>query len=107
MPLYYFDIHDGERLTRDEIGLALSDGRAARDAAIEALPEIARHALLNVNQRKYTVTVRNERGRTVVRATLTFKSEWVDSMDDRQATAQVLQFGTVKRDIGDGNDSDD
>jgi len=107
MPLYYFDIHDGERFTRDETGLALSDGKAARDAAIEALPEIARHALLNGNQRKYTVSVKDERGLTLLRATLTFESEWVHSMDDHQATTQILQFGTVRRAVGDGSGSDD
>jgi hypothetical protein len=79
MPLFYFDIDDGERFTRDEQGLDCPDRKAARDYAIGVLPDLAREALPDGDRHEIVVTVRDESGRNVFRAVLSLVAEWLDA----------------------------
>ena len=76
MARYFFDTHDGKALLRDEVGIELEDLERVRAEAIDALPDMAREELPDGNERVFAVQVRDEEGRVVFAATLTFKSEW-------------------------------
>ena len=78
MPRYYFDIHDGERLTRDEEGIEYEARKAVRDAAIGVLPAIVQDELPDGGECGLTVKVRDETGRYIFQATLSIKAEWFD-----------------------------
>jgi hypothetical protein len=45
MPLFFFDIHDGNELTRDDSGVECSSLAEVSDKAIDVLPDIAREQL--------------------------------------------------------------
>ncbi len=72
---YYFDIHDGESLTRDDTGLELDGLPAAQDEAVRALAEIVKDTLPDGARRDFVVEVRDETGRGVLRAALSFAVE--------------------------------
>jgi hypothetical protein len=76
VPHFYFDIDDGECETRDEEGVDLPDLEAARDEAVSVLPAIAREVLPASDRQGLAVSVRDETGRIVFRARLTFVAEW-------------------------------
>ena len=76
MPRYFFDVFDGEKLTRDEIGIELADLERVRSEAIQALPEIARDELPDGDVRVFSVQARAEGDRVIFTASLTFKAEW-------------------------------
>ena len=78
MPRYFFDVFDGEKLTRDEIGIELAGLEQVRIAAIDALPDIARDELPNGDQRLFSVEARDQENRVVFKASLNFKAEWAD-----------------------------
>jgi len=72
MPRYYFDVHDGETFTRDDEGVELDGIEAAKAEASKTLPEIACGTKPDGNRRDYTIEVRDETGRPVLRAGLSF-----------------------------------
>lgn len=78
MPLFYFDISDGERLVRDEEGTELADDQAARNEAIGVLPDIARDELPDGDRREFSSEVRDASGKVIFRATLSLVARWVD-----------------------------
>lgn len=75
MPRFYFDTHDGDRLTEDDEGLDLDGIEQARKEAIRALPDLVRDTLPNGDRRDFAVTVRDERGQPVLTATLSLRVE--------------------------------
>ncbi|MGN6470484.1 MAG: DUF6894 family protein [Rhizobiaceae bacterium] len=78
MSRFFFDIDDGDRFVRDEIGHVFEDREAMRLEAIKALPEIARDELPDGNRRRFSVRVRDMEGRYLFQATLTMAAEWLD-----------------------------
>ena len=82
MPRYFFDVFDGRKLIRDEIGIELASLEDVRIAAIEALPDIARDELPDGDQRLFWVEARDGQNRAVFKASLDFKAEW--SADPRE-----------------------
>ena len=72
MPRYYFDVHDGERFTRDEDGLELDDIDAARREATQTLSDISGDGLPDVDRREFVVGVRDGEGTYLLHAVLTF-----------------------------------
>ena len=76
MPRYFIDADDGEYPHRDEDGHELPSDEAARAAALDALPDMARDKLPDGDHRTFAATVRDERGDVVYRATLTLRGEW-------------------------------
>ncbi|GJE47326.1 hypothetical protein GOFOIKOB_0347 [Methylobacterium tardum] len=76
MPLYYFDTDVGGDRLHDEEGLDLPDAAAARDAAMGALPDMARDELGSGDRHTLTVRVRDASGTVVYSATLDLTGEW-------------------------------
>jgi hypothetical protein len=77
VPRFYFDIHDGERFTPDDEGLVLPDAQAARDRAVSTLPDIARDVMPDGAKRDFVVTMRDESGTAIFRASLSLQTEWL------------------------------
>jgi uncharacterized protein DUF6894 len=79
MPRYFFDIHNG-RLYRDPEGSEWTTLDEARQEAMRALPEIARHAvpMRDEDHQAFTVLVRDEQNNTIYTAALTFAGLWVN-----------------------------
>ena len=71
MPRYFFDTYDGDRFVSDDVGLQLRDLAAAQAEAQTALPDMARDALPDGDQRTFVVMVRDEAGQVIARAALT------------------------------------
>jgi hypothetical protein len=61
----------------DDEGLDLEGPWEARVRAIAALPDIAEEVLPDGDRRTLAVTVRDEAGVAVFRATLTLRGEWL------------------------------
>lgn len=78
MPRYYFDIDNGTHSTKDEEGVELDGKLAVRDAAIAALPSIARDVMPNHDDHVIICTVRNEAGQEIFKAHLTLSATWID-----------------------------
>ena len=76
MPLYFFDTDDGDHSHRDDEGLDLPHVEAARVAALDALPDMARDKMPDGDRRTFVASVRNDRGAVVYVATLSLKGEW-------------------------------
>jgi hypothetical protein len=76
MPRFFFDVSDGQKVTRDQIGLDLSDIDSVRREAIDALPDIAREQLPDGDEAVFAVQARDESGIIVFKATLNFRIEW-------------------------------
>ncbi len=76
MPHYFIDAQFGDFDHRDEEGHVLPDDEAARKAALQALPDMARDAMPAGDNDTFTVTVRDERG-LVYEATLTLRGRWL------------------------------
>ncbi len=77
MTRYFFDIDDGERATRDSEGQEFDSREKVRAAAVSALPDIARDELPDGDRREFKVSVRDEAGLYVFRATLALRAEWL------------------------------
>ena len=78
MPLYYFDVHDGDQSSHDDEGVHLADLAAARVEAQRLLPDLVRHDVENNADRKsYVVLVTDEDRQPVYSATLNFTGLWL------------------------------
>ena len=77
MPRFFFDINDGDRETPDREGTVLADAKAARDAAIAILPDLAREELPDGDRRVFVCKLRDEAGTVLFIATLSLVAEWV------------------------------
>jgi hypothetical protein len=71
LPRYFFDTYDGSRFISDTEGLELQSVEIARSEAQKALPDLARDALPDGDQKTFIVSVRDEAGQVVLRAALT------------------------------------
>jgi hypothetical protein len=76
MARYFFDVYEGERLTRDDDGRVVEGAQEACDLAIEALPGIARDVLRGGEQRDIVVQVRRTDQTVLLRAKLHLSIEW-------------------------------
>lgn len=85
MERYFFDVEDGH-LTMDDDGRDLDGADAVAAAAMSTLLEIARFEVVNNNERELSVTVRNEAGDPIYRASVTVKAGWLASLK-RMASA--------------------
>ena len=73
MPRYFIDTDDGDIAHGDSDGHDLPDAEAARRAALDALPDMARDKLPDGDDRTFTATARDEQGAVVYVATLILK----------------------------------
>ena len=76
MPRYFIEADDGDFNHRDEEGHDLPDDEAARKAALDALPDMARDKIPDGDQRTFRATARDEQGNMVYGASLTLKGGW-------------------------------
>ncbi len=77
MPRFFIDTSDQARFIRDEDGLELEDVEAAMNAAAEGLSDMARDALPGGESRTFIAIVRDEHGRTLVQASMSFGVIWM------------------------------
>lgn len=70
MPRFYIDTSDEELFVRDEDGRDYVDVEAAKQAAVDALPDMAREALPDGDVRTFLAIVRGEDGRALLQASL-------------------------------------
>ncbi len=84
MPRYFFDTDDGERCIQDDEGFEFQDACEAHDAAVRALPEIARDGVpagardvLTGAGRDFVTSVRDAGHRLVCKVTLSVRTEWL------------------------------
>ena len=71
MPLFFIDTSDEDQFIRDSTGLEFEDLEAAKAAAVDALPDMARDKLPDGDSRAFLAIVRAEDGRSLLQATLT------------------------------------
>ncbi|WP_201861735.1 DUF6894 family protein [Microvirga soli] len=83
MARFFFDTYDGNRLISDPEGIELQSVEMARIEAQKALPDLARDALPDGDQKTFIVSVRDEAGQVVLRAALTLIVE--TAPDNRSA----------------------
>lgn len=78
MPLYFFDIVDGGS-QRDDIGTECATHDEVRQAAMQALPDVAREQIpADGDQRTFTVVARSESGEAIYTATLIYSGMWLN-----------------------------
>ena len=75
MPRFFFDIVGGGGDTTDTIGQDFPDARAAFDAAVHVLSEVAREVKLEGYSAQYSCTVKDSAGSKIFRSTLTIFGE--------------------------------
>ncbi len=77
VPRFFIDTSDQERFVRDEDGLKFDDAEAAMNAAADGLADMACDALPGGENRTFIAIVRDEHGRTLVQATMSFGVVWM------------------------------
>ena len=75
MPRYYFDISDGPETGVDDEGVEFPDIGAARATALRTLGEIARDELPDGDRRDFQISIRDEAGQILLKATLALRIE--------------------------------
>jgi hypothetical protein len=70
VPRYFFDTYNGDRLITDPDGIELQSLEQVKIEAQRVLPDLARDALPDGDQKTFLVSVRDEAGQVVLRAAL-------------------------------------
>ena len=78
MTVFYFDVYDNGRLSRDDHGFDLDTAAEARNQAVSLLPNLARDQLSDGDHHSFVCVVRNAGGVALYRASLTFEGRWDD-----------------------------
>ena len=79
MPRYFFDHHDNGKRLHDDEGIEFDTPDQVRLEAMRVLPAIAKDEVPKDGDRQaYTVIVKDEAGRPVYSATLTFAGLWLE-----------------------------
>ena len=76
MARYFFDVSDGQLVTDDD-GIEFADARCASREALRSLPDMAQSLLPTTGSETITVTIRDEHGTLLYRATLTIEGAWL------------------------------
>jgi hypothetical protein len=76
MPVFYFDVQDGDSLTLDQVGTELIDHNVARQEATRALSEIAAEEIPRDGpRREFGIIVRDDQRSVVLELRLTFHAQ--------------------------------
>jgi hypothetical protein len=78
MSRYYFDLCNGDGPTNDNEGMELSSRESVTRQISRILVDIARDELPREERSVIEVKVRNEAGKVVSVASLTFSREWIE-----------------------------
>ena len=70
MPRFYIDTSDERAFHRDQQVMELPDVQAAKEAAVDALPDMARDVLPDGDHRMFLTIVRGEDGGPILQASL-------------------------------------
>jgi hypothetical protein len=70
MPRYFIDTSDQRHFVRDDFGGNYRDLEAAKAAAVDVLPDMARDELPDGDSRSFLAIVRSEDGDTLLQASL-------------------------------------
>ncbi len=73
MPRYFFDTHDGELATPDEIGIDLTTREDVESTVRDLLFDLGHAELLKGADRTFTAIVRNAEGAVEYRGSLTLR----------------------------------
>ena len=76
MARFFIDTDDGDTRTRDPQGSELEGPEQARDAALNALPEMVRRKITETDRRTFRAIARDNTGKLIYRATLAFTGTW-------------------------------
>lgn len=82
MPRYYFDTFDGDLCTADSDGIDCATMKIVQDCAIDGLPDMARELLPDGPNRVFHVSVRDDAGQVIFKATLELKSTWLLQIEE-------------------------
>ena len=72
---YFFDILDGERRVRDEVGLDLADEKVIAQTTFDLLLKLARDELNPNKSQHWMAIVRNETGHVIYRGSMRLEIE--------------------------------
>ena len=75
MPRYFFDVVDGLRSTPDPQGTEFANLEAAREEALATLGEIAKDELPDGDHRDFQISIRDDSGTVLLKATLALRVE--------------------------------
>jgi hypothetical protein len=78
MARYYFDLHNGDGPTTDVEGIELPSRKSVTLHISRILTDIARDEMPTEDRAVISVKVRDDQGRVISVASLTFNSEWLD-----------------------------
>lgn len=76
MARYFFDVTNGGVVSDDE-GIEFDNAQSASQEALRSLPDMATDHLLMQVDKKVSVSMRDDHGIPVYRATLTIEGEWL------------------------------
>lgn len=76
MPRYFIDFQEGNDTIKDEEGGELKDLNVAREQAVEIFSHLDYRNLCDGPQHTYATSVRDEQGRIVYKADLTFSGTY-------------------------------
>ena len=77
MPRYYFDTDDGERQVHDESGVDLASMDDIEATTRDLLFDLGHAKLLDGEDRRFTAVVRDDRGVTIYRGSMTLRIDSV------------------------------
>ncbi len=78
MPLYFFDYKDDAGDDRDSEGSSLPSLEKACALAVGLLPDMASYSFRRCGHHEFSITVRDDTGRALYRATLSFRGEMLE-----------------------------
>ena len=76
MPCYFIDTNDDDVFVEDEEGQDLPNVEAAWQAALAALPDMAKDRLLDGKDRTFCASIRDGAGTVLYKATLSLTGKW-------------------------------
>ncbi|OJF93713.1 DUF6894 family protein [Pararhizobium antarcticum] len=81
MRRYFFDLHNGDGPTRDDTGIELASRQSVAMEVSRILLEVAREELPYQARAIVSLTVRDDTGRAISVASLTFNTEWLEPLE--------------------------
>ncbi|WP_428426982.1 DUF6894 family protein [Pararhizobium sp.] len=75
---YFFDLHNGDGATRDEDGLELSTRESVTREVTRILLDVVQDEIGEQPNGAISVVVRDDKGRAVSMANLTFSNSWFE-----------------------------
>ncbi|WP_299845199.1 hypothetical protein [uncultured Jannaschia sp.] len=82
MPLYFFDVTDGDTRYADDVGTDMSDLSEVRQEALSTLRDFASDRAPEAGTRTYTILARDEAGRAILSAEAVVTLRWLQTTED-------------------------